>query len=84
MTLRPRNFEKRPDCLIRPVAATATATSHEAEIFGPTADEILRFVETTRPTPTDEDVEAHVRWLDREGLISEGDLETLRRAGYQV
>ena len=35
VTLRPRNFEKRPDCLIRPVAATATATSHADGAFPP-------------------------------------------------
>lgn len=56
----------------------------EPEIFGSTADEILRFAESTRPRPSVEDVEAHIRWLDREGLISAVDLVALRAAGYRV
>jgi hypothetical protein len=54
------------------------------EVFGTTASEILRFVRSTRPRPSDEDVEAHIEFLDREGLIAEADLRALRRRGYRV
>ena len=56
----------------------------EPECFGSSADEVLRFVASTRPTPSAEDIEAHIRWLDREGLISAVDLVALRAAGYRV
>ena len=36
------------------------------ELFGSPADEILRFVRSTRPRPSADEVEAHMAWLDRE------------------
>jgi hypothetical protein len=57
---------------------------YDGEVFGSTASEILRYVRSTRPRPADEDVEAHIEFLDREGLIAESDLRALRRRGYRV
>lgn len=57
---------------------------YRGEIFGSTASEILRFVRSTRPRPSDEDVEEHIAFLDREGLLAESDLRALRRGGYRV
>ena len=54
------------------------------ELFGSPADEILRFVRSTRPRTTADEVEAHVAWLDREGLVSKRDLVTLGCHGYRV
>ena len=56
----------------------------QPEIFGSSADEIVRFAESTRPRPSVEDVEAHIRWLDGEGLVLAADLAALRAAGYRV
>lgn len=58
--------------------------SGDGELFGSSADEILRFVRSTRPAPSAEDVEAHIAWLDREGLVSGRDLAALAAAGYRV
>lgn len=52
--------------------------------FGTSADDIFRFVRSTRPAPSVEDVEDHIAWLDREGLVTERDLAVLRAAGYRV
>ena len=57
---------------------------HRGEVFGTTASEILRFVRSTRPRPSDDDVEEYIAFLDREGLLAEADLRALRRRGYRV
>jgi hypothetical protein len=53
-------------------------------VFGATASEIARFAATTRPAPSNEVVEAHVRWLIRQGLIAPAEVRALRRRGFQV
>lgn len=70
--------------ILRCVATTAQRFEGGFELFGTSVDEILRFVRSTRPAPPVEDVEAHIDWLYREGLVSERDLAVLRTAGYRV
>lgn len=53
-------------------------------LFGSPADEILRFVRSTRPRHSADEVEVHIAWLDREGLVSERNLATLGCHGYRV
>ena len=55
---------------------------YQGEVFGTCADDVIRFVASTRPAPSAEDVQAHVAWLDREGLVTKADLARLAAAGY--
>jgi hypothetical protein len=52
------------------------------ELFAPNAEGILRWVETTRPSPPREAVVEHVRWLLREHLVADEDVRRLAAAGY--
>ena len=56
------------------------------DVFPPTAEGVLRWVETTRETggrrPRREVVVEHVGWLRREGLLGAEDLRLLRAHGY--
>jgi hypothetical protein len=56
------------------------------DVFPPTAEGILAWVESTRETggrrPTREAVRAHVESLRRDGLLSAADLHELAAAGY--
>jgi hypothetical protein len=54
------------------------------EVFDPTAEGVLAWVRTTRPTPPREDVAAHVAWLSERGLLADHDLRRLAAAGYAV
>lgn len=47
------------------------------ENFPPTADGIRRWVDTTDPTPSREEVLDHVRFLRTHRLIEEKDVESL-------
>jgi hypothetical protein len=68
------------------VTAHVRMASDPFELFPPTAEGILRWVETTRQTsggkPTREAVRAHVEVLRKDGLIGMEDLRRLRAAGY--
>lgn len=52
------------------------------EVFEATAEGILRFVATTRPTPAREDVIAHVRTLVDEGALDAPHVDLLIDAGF--
>jgi hypothetical protein len=63
--------------------AIARLTVDGFELFAPNADGILRWVETTRPTPPREAVVEHVRWLLREHRIADAEVRRLAAAGYR-
>jgi hypothetical protein len=52
------------------------------EVFEATAEGILRFVATTKPTPDRQDIIAHVRTLVDEGVLDERNVDRLIGAGY--
>ena len=52
------------------------------EVFEATAEGILRFVATTRPTPDREAVVEHIRTLVDEGLLDEPHVDRLISAGF--
>lgn len=70
------------DLTLSRMSITDHLTDDGFEVFEPTAEGILRWVETTRPTPAQTDVAAHLSRLVDDGLLSEADQRRLATAGY--
>jgi hypothetical protein len=47
------------------------------ELFPPDAEGILRWIDTTRPSPSREDVLGHVRWLIQAGALPPREIQRL-------